>query len=57
MENKTTFGSRVICILLSGEKFNEGIIKLVPKFKNKKVCYVTLNKGADVLKEAFKKKV
>jgi archaellum biogenesis ATPase FlaH len=47
--------SKVSCIIIPGDKFNEELIKLLKKVKNKKVCYVTLNKGADVLIESLNK--
>jgi hypothetical protein len=47
--------SKVACIVLPGDKFNEEIIKILKKIKNKKICYVTLNKGADVLLESLNK--
>jgi|TARA_B100002003_G_C13924453_1_gene449367 hypothetical protein len=31
------------------------ILSLIKKVKNKKICYVTLNKTADSLKNSFKK--
>lgn len=47
--------SKVVCVILPGNKFNEKIIELLKKIEDKKVCYVTLNKGADVFIESFKK--
>lgn len=47
--------SKVVCVILPGEGFNEKIIGLVKKIKDKKVCYVALNKGADIIIESFGK--
>lgn len=55
MDANEIFESKVVCIVSPGDKFNENIIKIVKVIKNKRVCYVTLNKGADALLEYFKK--
>ncbi len=49
------FDSKVVCVIIPGDKFNKKIIEIVKKVKNEKICYVTLNKGVDILIESFKK--
>lgn len=46
---------RIVCAVLPGNKFNENILQIVKKIKDKKVCYVTLSKGADISLEILKK--
>lgn len=48
--------NQTILILMSGVEYNDIIIDMAKKLSGKNVCYVTLNKTFDFLKELFKKK-
>lgn len=47
--------NQTILLLMSGTDYNDIIIKNMKNFSGKSVCYVTLNKTSDALKESFKK--
>jgi len=55
MDSNKILESKVACIILPGNNFNKELLKIVEKIKNKKVVYVTLNKGVDVVIESLKK--
>jgi KaiC/GvpD/RAD55 family RecA-like ATPase len=47
--------NHTILLLVSSSDYNKNIIKIAKKLSSGKVCYVTLNKTYDSLKEIFKK--
>ncbi len=55
MDFSKILNSKILCVVIQGDKFNQRVLEIAKKIKDKKVCYVTLNKGADVLLESFKK--
>lgn len=52
---KETSSNQTVLYLMSGVEYNNVIIKTIKSLSNKTVCYVTLNKTSDSLKETFKK--
>jgi hypothetical protein len=46
----------VILVSINSEKYNDILFKLVKQIKNKKVCFLTTNKGYNALIEIFKNK-
>ena len=44
-----------VLLLVSGVEYNDTILNVVKELSGKKVCYVTLNKTFDSLKELFEK--
>tara|TARA_Y100000310_G_scaffold345846_1_gene471148 strand:+ start:40209 stop:40745 length:537 start_codon:yes stop_codon:yes gene_type:complete len=47
--------NNVCLMLISSTEYNKNIVEVMSNFSGKKVCYVTLNKTYDSLKELFKK--
>lgn len=48
--------NQTILLLMPSTEYNQVIVDNMKKLSGKNICYVTLNKTADSLKEAFKKK-
>lgn len=48
------FEFKTVYIIISEDNFNKRVFELIANLKNKKVCYVTLNKGADFFIEFLK---
>ncbi|MEI6731177.1 MAG: hypothetical protein WCK90_00700 [archaeon] len=48
-------GNQTLLLLMPGEDYNHIIVDNMKKISKKSVCYVTLNKTNDALKELFKK--
>jgi archaellum biogenesis ATPase FlaH len=44
---------KVTCIVIYGGEFNETIIEIIRNIQDKKICYITLNKGIDALLSSF----
>ena len=47
--------NKIILLLIPGMDYNLSIVDLAKQLSGKNVCYVTLNKTFDSLKELFKK--
>lgn len=47
--------NQTMLLLMPGEDYNKVIVQNMKKISKKSVCYVTLNKTSDALKELFKK--
>lgn len=47
--------SQTILLLAPGVDYNELVVDVIKQLSKKSVCYVTLNKTSDSLKEVFKK--
>src|SRR3989344_6787536 len=52
---KSLSDKQTILLLMPSAKYNQDIIKIVKQLSAESVCYVTLNKTFDSLKEIFKK--
>lgn len=48
--------NQVILFIMPGKDYNNELINMMKQLSGKKVCYVTLNKTFDSLKETFSKK-
>ena len=48
--------NQTILLIMSSEKYNSLIVDIVKQLPGKSICYITLNKTYDSLRELFKKK-
>ena len=48
--------NKSVLVVMPGEDYNDVVTSVAKKLSKKRVCYVTLNKTVNALKESFKKK-
>ncbi|MFH1682590.1 MAG: hypothetical protein ABIA37_02220 [Candidatus Woesearchaeota archaeon] len=53
---KELSSNQTVLLLMPSTEYNENIVEVVKQLSGKSVCYVTLNKTFDSLKELFEKK-
>ena len=53
---KELAGNKTVLLLMPSLEYNDVIVKIAEELSGKSVCYVTLNKTYDSLKELFNKK-
>lgn len=53
---KELSSNQTVLVIVSSMEYNETILNTVKKLSDKSLCYITLNKTSDALKEMFKKK-